>query len=620
MSRTVKYAKEIKRLLPIRQQFILSGNVDDQHIYEEDNVAKVLHMDAILWNMLENEKYECIVKYNPVNGISILIDGKYLKKDEKLEVADGLELTSGSKPSLQEFASYIKQIVLQEDDGYGTYTKHRVAILIEYASRISRSVDSLSEEEYNFFRSCDQLARDARRIKNEELANKLYNPVIWCVQNRFDIPVWYGAGNNRIVFQEVEKPSHESRSIVADLYIKHIHNYENYKDNHSQYVNIFAGLSEGLKLQDMIDIMTLVRDQKIGMDDLDDAARGYKTGNQDVNSPWRANGLKERVDNAKERISSRVKGQPAAIELSLDILKRSIMGLTGAQTSSSGSRPRGVLFLAGPTGVGKTELAKSLTQSIFGSQDAYIRFDMSEFASEHSEARLIGAPPGYVGYESGGELTKAVRSKPFSLILFDEIEKAHPKILDKFLQILEDGRITDGLGDTVFFSESIIVFTSNLGISKRHRDGTTEQLVHPQNTYEEVRENVLKGIEEHFTNELRRPEILNRLGDNIVVFNFIQKDVAIEIFEIMVNNIKRRVKDEHRAKLELSEGARNTLIAISTSDLKNGGRGIGSKLESSLVNPLARKLFELESFKDQTIIVDAITMSDNVYSIKISVS
>lgn len=615
MSKTVKYAREIKRLLSIRQQFVLSGNVDDLHIYEENNSAKPMSIDEILWNILKDKEYDSIVKYNPVNGISIIKNGKPLQKNETAELADGLTLRSGENPSLKDLAKYIKQIVLQEDDGRDNHQKYRTAILIDYASRISRSVESLSEEEYNFFRSCDQLAKDAIKIKVGE--NKLYNPIIWCLQNRFDIPVWYGATNNRIFFQEVETPSHESRSIVADYYIKTVHDYENYKDNHKQYVNIFADLSEGLKLQDMVDIMSLVREQKIGMEDLDDAIRGYKTGNQDVNSPWRAEGLKERVHEAEQKISQRVKGQPAAIELSLDILKRSIMGLTGAQTSSSGSRPRGVLFLAGPTGVGKTELAKSLTQSIFGSQDAYIRFDMSEFSAEHADARLIGAPPGYVGYESGGELTKAVRAKPFSLILFDEIEKAHPKILDKFLQILEDGRITDGLGETVFFSESIIVFTSNLGISKRNIDGSTQQLVHPNNTYAEVRENVLRGIEDHFTNELRRPEILNRLGDNIVVFNFIQKDVAIEIFEIMIGNIKTRVYDEHNAKLEISDSARSKLIEICTNDLKNGGRGIGSKLESALVNPLARKLFELDSFDGKTILVDSIEVNDNVYSVEL---
>ena len=160
------------------------------------------------------------------------------------------------------------------------------------------------------------------------------------------------------------------------------------------------------------------------------------------------------------------------------------MLLSTCSTSSSGrrqgsavhegGRPRGVAFLAGPTGVGKTELAKSVTQLLFGDESAYIRFDMSEFSAEHSDQRLIGAPPGYVGYDAGGELTNAVREKPFSVVLFDEIEKAHPRILDKFLQILDDGVLTSGRGDRVYFSESIIIFTSNLGIYSTAADGTRQ--------------------------------------------------------------------------------------------------------------------------------------------------
>ena len=174
-----------------------------------------------------------------------------------------------------------------------------------------------------------------------------------------------------------------------------------------------------------------------------------------------------------------MRGQRPAVTKTIDILMRSVMGLTGAQARASGNRPRGVLFFAGPTGVGKTELAKTLTQLIFGDERAYIRFDMSEFAEEHTGARLLGAPPGYIGYDAGGELTNAVREKPFSVVLFDEIEKAHPRILDKFLQILEDGRLTDGRGETAYFSEAILVFTSNLGITVEDEHGRRVQSVSP---------------------------------------------------------------------------------------------------------------------------------------------
>src|SRR4029453_5714904 len=181
-------------------------------------------------------------------------------------------------------------------------------------------------------------------------------------------------------------------------------------------------------------------------------------------NPWKKTYLRERIADALPFIEERVRGQRPAVTKAIDILMRSVMGLTGAQARSSGNRPRGVLFFAGPTGVGKTELAKTLTQLIFGDERAYIRFDMSEFAEEHTGARLLGAPPGYIGEDAGGAPTKGVPEEPFSVVRFDEIEKAHPRILDKFLQILEDGRLTDGRGNTVHFSESILIFTSNLGM------------------------------------------------------------------------------------------------------------------------------------------------------------
>ncbi|MHB9308697.1 AAA family ATPase, partial [Fusobacterium polymorphum] len=154
------------------------------------------------------------------------------------------------------------------------------------------------------------------------------------------------------------------------------------------------------------------------------------------------------------------------------------------------------LFFVGPTGVGKTELAKSLASFIFGDENACIRFDMSEYNHEHSDQRLVGAPPGYVGYEAGGQLTNAVKEKPFCVLLFDEIEKAHGRILDKFLQILEDGRLTDGKGETVYFSETIIIFTSNIGAAE------VDSNIEPK----EVKKQFVEKVQKHFIEVLRRPE------------------------------------------------------------------------------------------------------------------
>src|SRR5690606_13759088 len=177
-----------------------------------------------------------------------------------------------------------------------------------------------------------------------------------------------------------------------------------------------------------------------------------------------------RLENAEEFICGRIKGQKAAVARVLDIIKRAKIGLSAGDSSKS-NRPRGVLFFAGSTGVGKTEMAKALAALLFGQEERLLRFDMSEYAAPQSDQRLLGAPPGYVGYEEGGQLTNAVKKNPFSILLFDEIEKAHGSIFDKFLQILDDGRLTDGKGETIYFSECIIIFTSNLGTVTRSQGG-----------------------------------------------------------------------------------------------------------------------------------------------------
>ncbi len=219
---------------------------------------------------------------------------------------------------------------------------------------------------------------------------------------------------------------------------------------------------------------------------------------------------------------------------------------------------------------------------------------MSEFSAEHADQRLIGAPPGYVGYDVGGELTNAIRERPFSVVLFDEIEKAHPRILDKFLQILDDGVLTSGRGDRVYFSEALIVFTSNLGIYRPDDTGQRVANVHPGDSFEDIQKNVLGEIQRHFKLVLNRPEILNRIGENIIVFDFIRKDVATEIFEQMVSSILADIA-ALGISVELAEASKAALRQRCIGDLSNGGRGIRNQLEAHLLNPLARGLFDQDA-------------------------
>ena len=242
---------------------------------------------------------------------------------------------------------------------------------------------------------------------------------------------------------------------------------------------------------------------------------------------------------------------------------------------------------------------------MFGDEHACVRFDMSEYMHSNSDQRLLGAPPGYVGYEAGGQLTNAVRKNPFSILLFDEIEKASPTILDKFLQILEDGRMTDGQGNTAYFSDSIIIFTSNLGIYTTDEYGQRKPNVTPDMKAEEVRARVIEAIHKHFKLELGRPEILNRIGENIVVFDYISPEAAESILHARLDSIHQTMLDENGIDIDFSP-VEETLYQLAVQNLENGGRGINNIVEKTLINPLARHIFDERVARGERRIITAV--------------
>jgi ATP-dependent Clp protease ATP-binding subunit ClpA len=271
--------------------------------------------------------------------------------------------------------------------------------------------------------------------------------------------------------------------------------------------------------------------------------------------------------------------------------------------------------------VGKTELAKAMAELVFGTEEACLRFDMSEYGQAHSDQRLMGAPPGYVGYEEGGQLTNRVKANPFSVLLFDEIEKAHPSILDKFLQILEDGRMTDGRGDTVYFSESLIVFTSNIGIYQLDPLTNRPQIdmngqpilnVDPRQDveYPVVRAKILAGVEGYFKHILGRPELLNRIGQNIVVFDFVREETLRQIIEKKVlPSIAAQIEERWKVRVTFEAAVLDGLMELGGGDISNGGRGIGNIAEAAILNPLARVLFGLFEAGNGRIAARSLTVS-----------
>jgi ATP-dependent Clp protease ATP-binding subunit ClpB len=560
-------------------QLVLYGNIRDNYLVPHGDAWQLLDIREALWWLMEPLGYRFLLVADPVDGLHVLPshDEEALRSVSALT---SLPLGNGRPLSLDSLLGVLRAVAGNRDA--------RGGVMVDYASRLVRDVRQLSPEEHFFFSACEKLAHTSKPVR-EHGSTPRYNPVLWVANNDRDIPAWLTADSMAVRRIAIPLPDLGDRKLAAELLSQGVSPQLLGGAERGDIAYRFAEQTESLTVRSMMEIIRLARTREDTVDSIEAAARCYRVGISD--NPWSKPFLRERLTTAAERIRERVRGQDEAIEQSVDIIIRSVMGLSGAQAASNASRPRGVLFFAGPTGVGKTELAKALTELIFGDERAYIRFDMTEFSAEHSAARLIGAPPGYIGHDAGGELTNSVRERPFSLILFDEIEKAHPQILDKFLQILDDGRLTDSTGSTVYFSEAVLVFTSNLGMSSLDERGMLVQNVTPDNTRDELVNLITTAVRKHIAEELDRPELLNRLGDNIVVFNFIGQTAAEEIFDLLVKRILGLVEKERKVTLTLAPEARETLLKVATADITFGGRGIGSILETTLINPLARALF-----------------------------
>lgn len=293
-------------------------------------------------------------------------------------------------------------------------------------------------------------------------------------------------------------------------------------------------------------------------------------------------GEREKLLKMEERLQKRVIGQDQALHTISNAIRRARAGIQDP------NRPIGSFIFMGPTGVGKTETAKALAEFLFDDEDAMVRIDMSEFMEKHSVARLIGSPPGYVGYDEGGYLTEAVRRRPYSVILFDEIEKAHREVFNILLQILDDGRLTDGHGRTVDFKNTIIIMTSNIG-----SDYIIESRGRPD---EETRKLIFKSLRGYF-----RPEFLNRI-DDIIIFNFLKKEQIKDIVDIQIKELNEILADK-RIKLQLTEKAKE-FLAEKGFDPNYGARPLKRAIQTYIQNPLSLKILEADFITDDLIEVD----------------
>lgn len=604
-----KWHRELELFSAVKPMLILEGNVLDQYRYPvpgsvgEDQLCP---LPRYLQGYFQDLGYDQVVFYSNLLGFINPYDSAMLERFARMT---GAEAVRGAIPA--EFKgngantapNLIRRALAQGEQA--------VAVVLEAVSRYITSPERMDQMEVNSFNLLLHAAQSAAAVQTRQ--GRWQNLLVLLVNKVNDLPGWLYLHNPLAKIITIEAPDREERERLlcgaafpsffdGTVYRTRMPYYREHPQELRQLQSRFLALTEGMTFTELDAVRRLSKRERADIRDLCAMVELYKYGVRE--NPWQSLDAAA-LRTAKEDFRRRVKGQDTALERTLDVVKRAVTGMNGAGSSSAGGKPKGVLFFAGPTGTGKTETAKALAEKLFGDERACVRFDMSEYAQSHSDQKLMGAPPGYVGYEAGGQLTNAVKKKPFSILLFDEIEKAHPSILDKFLQILEDGRMTDGQGDTVYFSETILIFTSNLGIYTRDALGNRRLNVSMDMDYPHLARRVREAIEEYFKLELGRPELLNRIGENIVVFDFIRREAGEEILRSQVERVLRRLAEERDLRVEIAPAAYDALRDAALADLSNGGRGIGNQVESLLINPLARWLFDQAVTGGAQVLVEA---------------
>ena len=583
---------KIRRITGIKKCVMIDGNVGDVYLNEKN---KIVNLREYLESMLKEMDYQDIIYWDRVEGANGSVENLTLVDEVEIE-GDSYSLDDENTTQVQQGLFKNPSEILNVVFKNLVNKKKKVAFILNWTEYLFGN-NGLSEEERQ---NITLLGKSLKDREVNFLNDDCNESVIIMILNKASyVPLSFYQANPEVEIITLQKPDREERKKML------------LKIEDSFDVRLKSGTSslldnENIECIDMLEdftnreIIQLSRmSRKEDKMTFDKLFYLFKYGEKD--NPWEKLEY-SRVKNIKKELSERVVGQEEAIEKIEKTVVKAYMGLTGLHKTSSRSMPKGVFFFVGPTGVGKTELSKSLAKFLFGDEQACIRFDMSEYAQENSDQKLIGAAPGYVGYEEGGQLTNAIKEHPFSVVLFDEIEKAakpNPRILDIFLQILEDGRLTDSKGETVYFSDTIIVFTSNLGAND----------VQASSDKESVAKEFIEIVKKYFDDDLKRPELLGRIGyNNIIPFNFIQEqEFQYKICKSKLKPIIKGIEDKYKMELEFEKEMDSIKYILSSVDISKGGRDILNAINDKLLDPLAMFLFEnkddLRSLRGSKIIV-----------------
>jgi energy-coupling factor transporter ATP-binding protein EcfA2 len=606
---------------------VLYGNTADQVLWiDEEGERAYRSLRSALTEYLEWRGFGLVAWYDSVDGLRFRNDADARRFDELYRRAQGRMVdapapdatrpgtTPGPAPIAQPGASNLRARALQARERLQAAALHAgpaelrdptdalaavraaleqtdtpVAVVLEFAELIFTEPNQPDRRHRDLLIQLKKAMRTAAFVGPDGPARRR-NTVLLVASDLRQVPAWLYQGDPHVEVVRVELPDLDERRAFMLRYRSTFPGGAALPDDEAaRHADVMANLAEGMTIWDLEALRRTAVVSEIPFSEPKRLVRLHRFGER--TDPWERLEL-ARIREARSVLGTRVVGQAAAVDLVCDVVAAARVGIdfvTDPHTASA--RPRGVFFFVGPTGVGKTELAKALSQLVFADESALARFDMSEFQQEHAAERLTGAPPGYVGHEQGGALTNRVLERPFSVLLFDEVEKAHGRVFDRFLQILEDGRLTDGMGRTAYFSHTVIIFTSNLGSEPmRARLRGTSELP----SYAEVEAIYRRAVEDHFTRTLGRPELLGRLGDGIVVFDILRPEVVRSISRKFLEQLQNSARAR---QLLLTFDEESVLCAVERrmaegQNMEKGGRQIRPELDALVRRPLTRWLLE----------------------------
>lgn len=580
----------LDRQLVLAKHVLLYGNTFDLALYSgmasrPATQSGCTTFDDALHRYLIDAGFSLVLHFNIADGLQLV----------EPSMAECFERACAARGGAAEGQRFENQLNVAGDTAGAVENIRRLlsqdrvscAVVMHFADKLVQDAQHQGSDESQILVRLLHAMQGARFASNQ---TSVRNTFIGVASQLTAVPGWLYMDNPRIALVPASRPNARERRHWIGTRLPDFHCAADLPQERSDdLVRELADRTDGMSLFDISLLPRVSHAEQIRLESPHELVRAARFGKKE--DPWRELDPK-RLDSAAQLLGARVKGQQTAIDQVVSTLHQAFVGIHLGSNRAHGGPPKGVFFFVGPTGVGKTELAKSIAELVFGDDDRMKVFDMAEYQLDHAGDRLTGAPVGYQDSEKGGQLTNHVLSEPFSVILFDEIEKANDNIWDKFLGIIEEGRLTDGRGMTAYFDQSILVFTSNIGsdtlISR------LEAAPDDQPSYDELSDLYHTAVRTHFSLTLKRPELEGRFGDSFVVFDMLRPELVAQLCGKFLAELRDNSNRERRIDLNIDHASIVSYLTRRMREPKNlklGGRRVQKLIDTTVVRPLNDYIF-----------------------------